>query len=721
MEKVSYPEHVHLGCNSRKLFGIKSAGGVSSPKPPGRILDPVPSPSVEPEFDFADVFGGPPRAAAAKELPRLNGEENRRNVQEKPVFGEGSPTRAQLLGEDFFADIYGGSNLIARRRRSEKVSFYSMPVSRILSPTRSSPPRMPPLSPSPALPSRMSQYAELGNEAQSTVSASLTCRGPSRYNYKFSNADGVLHSPVISVSSPREKARGCDIDTRLPVPPVQRQAVLTNDWQPSSRQSLSPHQHSLAAERQSKLAESTGRNPAREVEPIRTTDGSQNQHNSSQFHFSIHKWAGKGTSFLMPVNRRDAIKQDSKEEKVNRQQKLSLHEMGTKTDAKDSAAPNFNSEPFKAHIPSPHDLHPSGKGYHEQQGNRLFHGDSRDLSSQDVLTVSGSFHPHLKEASESQGGRFSSLLKNDEEVPVKAQASQLSSLLKNDKETSGKDCSVDQKKDMSRDSIQTSNVHDRQNALNKASACSRLDNAESARPASKTVERDSDASLLENRARGKVKEFIKMFNQEAPQKSTFKGEKPSRKGVESSNAEAQPRTCGSIHVASRHTSPEREQEEVDNFDLQFTGHEIDSSSSRSNSNLQPCSAQEGPQVVHDLAGNPVVDILGQQLADEKKSSIIRPQDEIQNLDAKIKKWAHGKEGNIRSLLSTLQYILWPDIGWKPVPLVDIIEGTAVRRAYQKSLLCLHPDKLQQKGGTIQQKYIAEKVFDILQVKELNSS
>lgn len=28
----------------------------------------------------------------------------------------------------------------------------------------------------------------------------------------------------------------------------------------------------------------------------------------------------------------------------------------------------------------------------------------------------------------------------------------------------------------------------------------------------------------------------------------------------------------------------------------------------------------------------------------------------QNLDAKIKKWAHGKEGNIRSLLSTLQYV-----------------------------------------------------------------
>lgn len=60
-------------------------------------------------------------------------------------------------------------------------------------------------------------------------------------------------------------------------------------------------------------------------------------------------------------------------------------------------------------------------------------------------------------------------------------------------------------------------------------------------------------------------------------------------------------------------------------------------------------------------------------------------------------------------------VLWPESGWKPVPLVDIIEGTSVKRAYQKALLCLHPDKLQQKGAASHQKYIAEKVFEILQV------
>jgi len=89
-------------------------------------------------------------------------------------------------------------------------------------------------------------------------------------------------------------------------------------------------------------------------------------------------------------------------------------------------------------------------------------------------------------------------------------------------------------------------------------------------------------------------------------------------------------------------------------------------------------------------------------------------EEIKNIDAKIRKWSSGKSGNIRSLLSTLQYILWSGSGWKPVPLMDMIEGNAVRKSYQRALLILHPDKLQQKGASANQKYMAEKVFELLQ-------
>ncbi|KAH7524112.1 hypothetical protein FEM48_Zijuj06G0084400 [Ziziphus jujuba var. spinosa] len=83
------------------------------------------------------------------------------------------------------------------------------------------------------------------------------------------------------------------------------------------------------------------------------------------------------------------------------------------------------------------------------------------------------------------------------------------------------------------------------------------------------------------------------------------------------------------------------------------------------------------------------------------------------LDAEIKRWSGGKEGNLRALLSTLQYILGPDSGWQPVPLTDIITSIAVKKAYRKATLFVHPDKMQQRGASIQQKYTCEKVFDLL--------
>ncbi|XP_078442997.1 auxilin-related protein 2-like isoform X2 [Wolffia australiana] len=81
------------------------------------------------------------------------------------------------------------------------------------------------------------------------------------------------------------------------------------------------------------------------------------------------------------------------------------------------------------------------------------------------------------------------------------------------------------------------------------------------------------------------------------------------------------------------------------------------------------------------------------------------------LNIEIKRWAAGKEGNLRALLSTLQYVLWPGSGWQPVSLTDLITGASVKKVYRKATLCVHPDKVV--SGTVQQKYIAEKVFDLL--------
>uniref|UniRef100_A0A6N2MA98 J domain-containing protein n=1 Tax=Salix viminalis TaxID=40686 RepID=A0A6N2MA98_SALVM len=83
------------------------------------------------------------------------------------------------------------------------------------------------------------------------------------------------------------------------------------------------------------------------------------------------------------------------------------------------------------------------------------------------------------------------------------------------------------------------------------------------------------------------------------------------------------------------------------------------------------------------------------------------------MDVRIKHWAAGKEGNMRALLSSLQHVLWPECYWEPVSLTDLITSTSVKKVYRKATLCVHPDKVQQKGATIQQKYTSEKVFDIL--------
>ncbi|XP_010549505.1 PREDICTED: uncharacterized protein LOC104820660 [Tarenaya hassleriana] len=83
-------------------------------------------------------------------------------------------------------------------------------------------------------------------------------------------------------------------------------------------------------------------------------------------------------------------------------------------------------------------------------------------------------------------------------------------------------------------------------------------------------------------------------------------------------------------------------------------------------------------------------------------------------DREITHWLNGKETDIKLLLSTLHHVLWPESGWYPIPLMNLQEGSQVKKAYQKARLCLHPDKLQQRGASPPQKYIAKRVFAILQ-------
>ncbi|KAH9626461.1 hypothetical protein KSS87_006421 [Heliosperma pusillum] len=83
------------------------------------------------------------------------------------------------------------------------------------------------------------------------------------------------------------------------------------------------------------------------------------------------------------------------------------------------------------------------------------------------------------------------------------------------------------------------------------------------------------------------------------------------------------------------------------------------------------------------------------------------------MDGEMKRWAAGKEGNLRALLSSLQQVLGPEFGWRPVSITDLITSSQVKIAYKRAALCVHPDKVQQRGANLEQKYVAEKAFDLL--------
>ncbi|TYI21081.1 hypothetical protein ES332_A06G012700v1 [Gossypium tomentosum] len=202
-----------------------------------------------------------------------------------------------------------------------------------------------------------------------------------------------------------------------------------------------------------------------------------------------------------------------------------------------------------------------------------------------------------------------------------------------------------------------------------------------------------------SKVRGKVKEFIEIFNQDASPKPE---NEPNHLQMNENEVK--------IHMPT--TEEKKPSSQVPIADHMSKGE----AQMNNNGSLIDHVSNGFNTVIEDPAKSSEDNFSIEDLTPEEKifpDFGIDP-DEIKSIDAKIQQWSNGKQGNIRSLLSTLQYILWPNSGWKPVPLMDIIEGPAVKRSYQKALLCLHPDKLQQKGAASDQKYIAQIVFDVLQ-------
>lgn len=83
------------------------------------------------------------------------------------------------------------------------------------------------------------------------------------------------------------------------------------------------------------------------------------------------------------------------------------------------------------------------------------------------------------------------------------------------------------------------------------------------------------------------------------------------------------------------------------------------------------------------------------------------------VDVRLLAWRQGKETNIRALLTTLDGVLWPELGWKKVGMAEVVGKGQVKVAYMRAIARVHPDKLNANNTTVEQRMIASGVFGTL--------
>jgi len=84
-----------------------------------------------------------------------------------------------------------------------------------------------------------------------------------------------------------------------------------------------------------------------------------------------------------------------------------------------------------------------------------------------------------------------------------------------------------------------------------------------------------------------------------------------------------------------------------------------------------------------------------------------------SVDAKLLAWRGGKENNLRALIASLDTLLWPELGLQKVGMHELVTPSQVKIRYTKAIAKLHPDKLNARNTTLEQRMIANGVFGTL--------
>ncbi|XP_051123595.1 J domain-containing protein required for chloroplast accumulation response 1 [Andrographis paniculata] len=699
------------------------------------------------DMDFNDVFGGPPRRFSNQEVKWRysfgEAEESAEetvlstppwsSLNEKPVFGEDNVHRRRhQQGDDFFDDIFRGEDSTygspRRTDRDRDSGFGSSPGSRILSPAKPLPPKAEPFGTS--VPAQFSLPAKLHKGLELPAFAS---NGECKMDGSSPNGLATLNS---SVSFPR-----------LDEYPMYRQSPLSRG---------------ASLRREDLLSTEATVDQKGNVEILnkdkRNVDGIGNQ-----FHFSIYKWAGSEVSMLLPLVGRDYIKPrgDSKCDRSASsngqiESKMSSHVMksrGLSTVMSESLSAEVKKEDLrrvedmKEVQDSVKDkvLHETSEVMPRVNGRtekkvlvkkeaslrfelkplHAFLGDEtvqleKKTEKEAPLKKQESLRFELKSLHTFLSDEVDAMEQTEENVPLNKEEppqSELKSLhayLNNAVELPVNNMEMKENKNRTPNGIHSSK------AVNKNEGTRISSNGVTDQSNLQAAAANSRATGAgDNGVKGKVKEFVQIFNKEADSrpKGSFQRRNLNNKwtandGDQKENGSA----TDSADVKEKVVENLNNDEAHPRSPATPTSHTTHRSSTNQKNGFASERLRRDSKIYMENFDDLLEDdFLVQELPDEPvKVTESEDLDDTKAIDAKIRQWSFGKKGNIRSLLSTLQFVLWSDSGWKPVPLADLIESNSVKRAYQKALLRLHPDKLQQKGAAFHQRYVAEKVFDILQ-------
>ncbi|MCD7448486.1 hypothetical protein HAX54_042623 [Datura stramonium] len=696
---------------------------------------PQRSPSSDMEMDFNDVFGGPPRRFSVQEArtrhsfndPMESEEDSAalpRNswngFNEKPVFGAENANRRRNQGDNFYDDIFKVDE-----------SYSSNPGSRVLSPVR-------PLSP---------KVEAFGTSlpAQFSLPAKLT---------KATDLP-TFASGSLSPHKKREKEMKNDAPIFYRQSPLSREGTVVGD----------DLRYMSESDEQD-----TGGNLKKSGESM------EDSSSEYQFHFSIYKWAGKGVPMLVSLKGGKHFKSKEKT-KFERSSSSNARMDNDNTDTSSPLGRNANfSRDANFHSFTTRSKNPeSSDKANGIVGETLGVPKSKSIRSvKDDAGVDDTILRTEREVEEPQfrqktglGDRIQIEIPRNSEETKKDNLKPLRAFLVNEAEEKG-DTKMAQETERKSNTVKAtqsakSNAKVKENVKKTDDEFDKNLKKGDVEITDNMPKRDSQAKRKGKRGldkktivdtgslqssplrptenstkagiKGKVQDFVKMFNHEVHSKpqegesrsKSFRWKASSNSGVESEKSFSMPKANEKLQSSTINKTQDATPNVEQNLNKQDkttkysqtktptpqTKDYSDEKAAPSTNESKRDDRKASVGSMDDLfGGNYVVEELFED--QDGASQTNGKSEDNQASDAKIKQWSQGRKGNIRSLLSTLQLVLWPESGWKPVALMDLIEGNQVKRAYQRALLYIHPDKLQQKGAAAHQKYIAEKVFDILQ-------